>query len=305
MKTHNQPNNFALDDLYFLEKWQPSNFWDFNTLFRVGVKHSLNSLDRIHADIRGNDVKALDNLFIKLFCCLFFERHRPTNHPIEYYSQWPNISDHPIIFFARYHLGGSVAWTSAGSGKHGIFITKIGQSKINDLYIEIVVKQNILGFQVSMSNLQPVKILYCIEYLIEYPSCRPLFQSYLVSHNTKQLSLLSKFWEKVDKFCSLYDLVEVDDVGMAYSFHYIHFSFDTNLIIFVFNCRFIDNFYGNNLICGNVDGLLHFPECSLPDSPPQPIISDHWRHLFRVSGRFRYLYSALISQWFFFHAIGW
>ena len=152
-----------------------------------------------------------------------------------------------------------------------------------------------------MCDVQSVKILNCIQYLIKYSPSSSLFQSYFGRHNSKQLSLLCKLGDYKDIFWCLDDFIEVYDIRVPYFFHDLNLSLYANLVILIFNTTFIDYFDSDFFSCRNMNRLFYFSERALPQSLAKLVISYSLRQSRYLRFLVKIFHSNFIRDNWFFH----
>lgn len=149
---------------------------------RVSDQHLLNGFYCVDADVTRKDVEPLNDLFIELLGCSFLKRKRAAYHSIEDDSQGPNVSNKSIVSLTCNHLRRRIARTSTSSREQPPIHHIIRQSKIYHLDVVIRIQKYVLRFEVTMRNVQPMKVLNGIEDLIEDLACCLFLQSNLIRH---------------------------------------------------------------------------------------------------------------------------
>jgi hypothetical protein len=117
MKSYYQTYYFRFYSFYLFEKFQFTNFSYCYSLLRICHEHPLNNFNSINTDIAWQNIKSLNDFFVKFFRCFLFKRKRTTNHPIKNYSKRPNISYNSIIRLSCDHFRWSIAGTTTGSSQ--------------------------------------------------------------------------------------------------------------------------------------------------------------------------------------------
>lgn len=124
-----------------------------------------------------------------------------------------------------------------------------------------------------MGDVESMKILDCVEDLVENPSSCPLFEANLCGHYSEEFSLFCKLSDNVDMVCGLNDLVEVDNVRMPDLFHDLYLPLDSQLVVFVLNRLLVNNFDGHLLSSRYMNPLLDLPERPPSESLPHLVVS--------------------------------
>lgn len=103
---------------------------------------------------------SFNDFFIQFICVIIIKRQITCHHCVKYYSERPYISFKRVVFFFGKHFRRSVAGWSAGCIDFGIHRVKPSQTKINQFnFFFVFIKEQILGFQVSMDNINLMEVL--------------------------------------------------------------------------------------------------------------------------------------------------
>jgi len=137
MKPYNYPYYFGFDVLKIDKKFELSHFWDRDSFFWICYEHFSNNFSWLQTNIAWYNIKAFNHLFIKLFCCIFLKRKGSTYHTIKNDPKRPKITNETVITISWNHLWRCITRASTCSVKILSFLWKVGQTKIDQLYIVV------------------------------------------------------------------------------------------------------------------------------------------------------------------------
>ena len=98
---------------------------------------------------------------------LVFERKPSTQHHIEDDPDTPDVNLRPRIDTTSDDFWGSIVWAAATRGQEITVRDFVGQSKIGNLDIEIIVEENVFRLEITMDDFKPVRILDAGDDLLE------------------------------------------------------------------------------------------------------------------------------------------
>jgi hypothetical protein len=110
------------------------------------------------------------NLLVKCSCVLIFKWQIATKKRKENHTTAPNIAQVWNIALSCDHLWRSIAWRAACRFEELPILKSVAETKVNDLDIPMVVKQEILRLEVSMNHIHSVDLLNAREDLMKEPA---------------------------------------------------------------------------------------------------------------------------------------
>lgn len=170
----------------------------------------------------------------------------------------------------------------------------VAQPEVNEFDIVIVIKKDIFRFEVSMGDVESMKILDGIEDLIKNPTCCSFFESALCGHDSEKFSLLCEFGDQIDEIGSFDDLIQIDNVGMPNSLHYLYFSLNADFIVFVFNRFFINDLNSDLLARRYVNPFFDLPESTSTQCFSQIVVPNSFWDVLLCFALIHFLNSSFI-----------
>jgi len=71
-----------------------------------------------------------------------------------------------VITLAGYHLRCRVAGTATGRLEHLALLVHVGQAEVDNLYVVLIVQQQVLRFQIAVADPNFVDVLHAGDYLL-------------------------------------------------------------------------------------------------------------------------------------------
>ena len=109
------------------------------SLLRICVQHFPDQVFRCFRNYPRDQVVAVQDLLVQLACVWVFEREVTASHGIEDDTTTPNVRIETVVLFASDHFRSCVAWTSTGSFQSLPFLVHVGQTKVNNFDIILVI----------------------------------------------------------------------------------------------------------------------------------------------------------------------
>lgn len=129
------------------------------TLLRICFHHLAQHVLALSRQVFGHLELSRQNLLVKLAGIFVFKRQKAREHRKQDHSRGPHINATPVVQLALDHLGSGVAWRSTSSLESLSLLVGVGQAKVNQLQILLVVEQEIFRLQISVHNAQLVQVL--------------------------------------------------------------------------------------------------------------------------------------------------
>ena len=237
-----------------------SNLRNRRPLFWVFFQYYLEHIPQTLACVRRNFIVCLFDGFVELARILVVERQVAKTHCEQNNAHAPNIRFESVVGLSLDHFWRRIAWTSTGCFEFGVFGVNVAQTKIGNFNVIFEIKKQIFGFQVSVSDSQLVDVLHSIDQLLEKLAGFELCEFFLRDDVFEEFPPNSVLCDEVDVFFCFYDLVQLNDVGVANLSHDLDFAVEAVLIGFVGDFTFLYDFEDNLLVGELVFGDLDFAE---------------------------------------------
>lgn len=118
----------------------------------------------------------------------------------------------------------------------------VTQTKIYNFEILEFVQEQILRFDVSMSDAQISQVLNTCNKLLEDPACLFFLQFLFCCYEIKELSIATMLHDQVKLRLCFDDFIKLDNVRMSNDLQYVNFPGDTLHIIDIFNFGLFKDF---------------------------------------------------------------
>lgn len=141
-------------------------------------------------------------------------------------------------------------------------VVHIAQTEINNLESFVVVKKQILRFQVSVANPTFVNVFDTGNKLLVHSDSCFLMQPLMRDNVVEQLSVLAVLHDKEQFALSLDDFVQLDHIGVPHLLKDLDLPTDSFDVLLVFYSRLFKNFDSYFLVCKVVRGKLNLSKCS-------------------------------------------
>lgn len=153
-------------------------------------------LDKISASF-GNEARkeivAGENLLVEFACIRVFKGEVTASHGVENNSARPDVSVQAVVSLASYHLRSRVARRTTSSFEELSLLVSVGEAKVNDLNVVILVKQKVLWLQVSVADSHLVNVFHARENLLKEFARLVLLQPFVLDNVVEQFSSLREF----------------------------------------------------------------------------------------------------------------
>jgi hypothetical protein len=90
---------------------------------------------------------------------IIFERKSTAKHDIKNNTSTPDVDLRPCIQTTSNDLGSGIIGTATTCLEKIPVLDLIGEAKISDFNVEIVIEEHILGFQITMDDLEAMRVL--------------------------------------------------------------------------------------------------------------------------------------------------
>ena len=151
-----------------------ANLLDRVSLGWIRVEDLLDEVSARFADDARNKVVATQYLLVQLARVWILERQVAARHSVQDDASRPDVRVQTMVSLAGNHLGSSVAWRAARSLQCLTLAVHVRETEVHDLYVVLVVEQQVLRFQVAMADLDLVDVLDTGDYLL-HEATRLLF----------------------------------------------------------------------------------------------------------------------------------
>jgi len=135
-----------------------ANVSHHESLLRVSVQHLPDQVLGRLGDDAWDQVVAVQNLLVELACIGVFEGEIPASHGVEDDTTAPNIRVKAMVLLTGDHLRSSIARTSTSGLKGLSLLVHVRKTKINNLDVVLVIEEQVLGFQISVADFDPMNI---------------------------------------------------------------------------------------------------------------------------------------------------
>lgn len=132
---------------------------DFDALDGVGLEHAVDQILHLRRDEVGHVVLALLYRFVQLRKVLVVERQRAAHHRVQDHAARPDVHLASRVALARNYLRSGVVRRTTGRSQRDAVLQVIRQSEVYDLYVLVLVHQQILRLKVSVRHFELLDVL--------------------------------------------------------------------------------------------------------------------------------------------------
>lgn len=156
------------------------------------------------------------DLFVEVGGLGIFKRKVSAHHGVEYHTTAPNVCLKPVISLASNHLWGSIARGSTSCFEGGTLLIHVTEAEVDNFEGKIVVKEEILGLEISMADSTLMNVLNTRDEL-QVELAGLLFREPGVSDDVvEELTAIAVLHDHVQLFFGLNDFIELDHVGVSH-----------------------------------------------------------------------------------------
>jgi len=130
---------------------------------------------------------------------IIFERKSTGEHDIKNNTSTPDVDLRPCIQTTSNDLGSGIIGTTAACLEKIPVLDFIGEAKISDFNIEIIIEEHVLRFQIAMDNLEAMRVFDARNELLEEAPCL-MFWHTAICHNVIE-KLATSIFEDDDDIC--------------------------------------------------------------------------------------------------------
>lgn len=177
-----------------------------------------------------------------------------------------------MVTLTSYHFGCSITWWSTCSFERLPLSVHIWKTKINDLDIVLIIKQQIFWLKISVTNFNFMNIFDTRYNLLNESACLFFLQSFPFNDKIKQFATCSILhYQKQLPWCfnnlkklkfNTY-LIKLNDIWMSDYLQNMNFTSNAVHIWLIFNLILFKNFYGYFLSSYQMSTKSYFSKGSL------------------------------------------
>uniref|UniRef100_A0A6B0VAV0 Uncharacterized protein n=1 Tax=Ixodes ricinus TaxID=34613 RepID=A0A6B0VAV0_IXORI len=145
---------------------------------------------------------------------------------IEYYTAAPNVYFRTGVEFARDDLWGCVIWGPTARPQEFAVHHHVREPKVGDLDVEVLVQEQVFGFQVPVDHHVPVTVRHSGDYLLEEPPGIRLLQLPMLDDVIKEFTTAHILHDHENVGGCADDLVQFDDMRVPEELEVLYFTAD-------------------------------------------------------------------------------
>ena len=144
-----------------------SDILDRKPLVRLCLKNFLNEFFVAWTDKPWNQIVAGEDLFVQLVCVGIFEGQVAAGHCIQDDAGRPDITAKTMVSFSSNHFWCCVTRTATGCLQRLPWGVCIAQTKVDNLYVVLVVEKQVLWLQIPVADAAFMDVLNARDNLLE------------------------------------------------------------------------------------------------------------------------------------------
>mmetsp|Transcript_9264 Transcript_9264/g.7059 ORF Transcript_9264/g.7059 Transcript_9264/m.7059 type:complete len:253 (+) Transcript_9264:183-941(+) len=225
----------------------------------------------LQAYIVVEGVVAVGDHFVEIGHVVSFEGHSPIQHCVQHHPRTPDVHVERVLrlLITRNYLWRNVCWSSAllahwfDESRSRIFLTLLRHPKIRNLHISLSIQQDIIKFDVPMSNVLRMDIAQPINYLLEYDLCVWFFKSPSFPDVVEKVSSSAQLHHNYYVLVSFYRFVDLHHMIVPQLQQQTHLLHQLHLLLLV-QCQtvFIQRLYSYKFSNKFVHGQVNFSKCA-------------------------------------------
>jgi hypothetical protein len=185
---------------------------DRYTTLRICGQHCSDKVTGHVRDKAWHLVICTENLLVESSGVLIFKWQIATKQRKENHTTAPYITQIRNIALSCDHLRCSIARGAACSFEKLSILKSVAETEVNDLDIPVVIKQQILGLQVTMNDVHLVDLLHARKDLMEESAGVPLPNSATGNDVIEKFTTTAVLHDQVKLPRCLNDLIELNDM---------------------------------------------------------------------------------------------
>ena len=113
----------------------------------------------------------------------------PASHREQHDPRAPYVRFERVVLVPEDHLRSRVARRPAGGLEPLLFLVEVAEPEVDELDVQLVIQQQVLGLEVPVHDLQRVDVLNALHYLLVELASFDLLQRFLLHDVVEELSL--------------------------------------------------------------------------------------------------------------------
>ena len=134
-------------------------FAQFYTFYRICLEHASDQILAVGRDFRWHPVVTLFNLHKKYCQLLIVKRQNATDHGIKNDACAPDVNFLTAVRLSWDDFGSRIVRRTAGCSKSHAILCGVGETKVNQLYVEVFVEKQVFRLQITMNHFMKVRVL--------------------------------------------------------------------------------------------------------------------------------------------------
>lgn len=255
-----------------------ANILHSKPFLRIGLQDAFHHISYIFGDEARNFEVSIQDLFVQIGRICVFKGQIATNESEKDDSHTPNVNLGSMIALSSNHFRCSVTWRSAGCLQSLASLVGIGETKIDNFHVLVVVEKQIFRLQISVHNIELVQVFDTGNYLVEKLDGLRLFDPLILDNVVKKFTAGRILHYQIQLLGSFNDLVQLNNVRMSNHFEDVDFASNPFHIVYVHNFVFFKNFHGNTLPSQLVYPQLDLSKSSFANGLVEYVVT----HIFRA-----------------------
>lgn len=136
---------------------QLTNSWTF---FRIRLQHGDDHFGGCFAQVGWQSVVTLSNFWVSIFQALCFEWWLAHQESIHDAANRPDVNFIRVTFLVQYFWCNVVRCSAKSFLSFAFVFDACGETEISNLYVKLIVEEQIAQLQIAMNNLIVVKIFH-------------------------------------------------------------------------------------------------------------------------------------------------
>ncbi|KAI3480495.1 hypothetical protein L1887_57341 [Cichorium endivia] len=226
---------------------------------RVDDEHLAEQMARLLRQVRRQRIDAVVDLFEERRDVLVVERQSAAQHDVQDHAARPDVDLGPGVQPSGDDLGRGVVGAAAARLEKVAVGHDVGEAKVADLDVEVLVEQQILGLEVAVDDLVTVAVLHGADDLLEEAPCLWLGHAAAVDNVLEEFAA-GVFDDHDDVVGRGDDFVQLDDVRMAEQLEVLDLALHTSAHVEARDLAAVDDLHRHTVACERMRCELHLAE---------------------------------------------
>ena len=234
---------------------------DSKPLLGIDLHDVLHQVFSLFINIARHKILARENLLVELIRVWVFEWQIADSHRVENDTHGPDICVEAIVSLASNHLRRCIAWATTSCFESvALRLVGIAQTEIDYLDVHVLIEEEVLWLEVTVTYLVLVKVFHTGQDLVEKATGFTILESPLLDDVVEELTTWCVLHDQEQLLRRFNNFIQLHDVRMSHYLENVNLSHDPGNVCLVFDFVFFEDFDCDFLLGQLVGSLSDFTE---------------------------------------------